>query len=244
MRRIILSWIPNSITCCNLVSGCMAMFMALQREPNWNWGGLESWQWCYIFIMAAAVFDFLDGMMARLLRQYSPLGKELDSLSDLVSFGVAPSMLMIHIMLGHGAATVTDDMRWLAWSALAIPILGAIRLAKFNVDDSQAHTFKGLPIPANALFWIGFSSWINKYPDLYPGNVAVALIVIFMASAMVWPLRMFSLKFKTYGFRENVKRYGIVAATIILVALNGIFGLSLSIILYILVSAFSSRRDD
>lgn len=243
MRRII-SWIPNSITCCNLVSGCIAMFMALQ-DPGWIWGGLESTQWCYIFILAASLFDFLDGMVARLLKQYSPLGKELDSLSDLVSFGVAPSMLMIKIMLSH-------DMRGLAWAALAIPILGAIRLARFNIDDSQSHTFKGLPIPANALFWIGFSGLIHPIgfsglihtAPFYPGNIAVALIILIIASAMVWPLKMFSLKFKTFGFRENVKRYGIVIATILFVVFYGISGLAWSIIMYILISALSRHHDD
>lgn len=243
MRRII-SWIPNSITCCNLVSGCMAMFMAMQRDPEWIWGGLTPLQWFYIFVLAAAVFDFLDGMSARLLKQYSPLGKELDSLSDLVSFGVAPGMLMINIMLGHGIVGVEPSMRWLAWAALAIPILGAIRLAKFNVDDSQSHTFKGLPIPANALFWIGFSGWIYEHPDCYPGNIVVALIVLFFASAMVWPLKMFSLKFKTFGFRANVKRYGILIAAILFVVFYGISGLGWSIILYILLSALSRRSDD
>lgn len=237
MRRLILSWIPNSITCCNLVSGCIAMFMALQRDPHWVYGGLTNIQWCYIFIMAAAVFDFLDGMAARALKQYSPLGKELDSLSDLVSFGVAPSMLMINIMLSH-------NMRGIAWLALVIPILGAIRLAKFNVDDSQAHTFKGLPIPANALFWIGFSQWIHTHPDFYPGNIVVALIIIFFASAMVWPMKMFSLKFKTFGFRENFKRYAIIVASILFVIFYGITGLGWSIILYILISALSRRKDD
>lgn len=237
MRRVILSWIPNSITCCNLVSGCMAMFMALQRDPDWLWGGLNPTQWFYIFVFAAAVFDFLDGMTARLLKQYSPLGKELDSLSDLVSFGVAPSMLMINIMLSH-------DMRFLAWAALAIPILGAIRLAKFNVDDSQAHTFKGLPIPANALFWIGFSHWIDTHLDQYPGNIVVAAIIIFMASAMVWPLKMFSLKFKNFSLRDNVKRYGIIIAAILLVVFYGISGLGWAVILYILISALSRRSED
>lgn len=234
MRRII-SWIPNSITCCNLVAGCMAMFMAMQRNPEWIWGGLVPLQWFYIFVLAAALFDFLDGMAARLLKQYSPLGKELDSLSDLVSFGVAPSMLMINIMLGH-------EMRWLAWAALVIPILGAIRLAKFNVDDSQAHTFKGLPIPANAIFWIGFSGWLSTHA--YPGNIIVAIIIVVLASAMVWPLKMFSLKFKSFGFRDNLKRYCIIIASILFVIFYGISGLGWSIILYILISALSRHSDD
>lgn len=234
MRRII-SWIPNSITCCNLVAGCMAMFMAMQRNPEWIWGGLKPLQWFYIFVLAAALFDFLDGMAARLLKQYSPLGKELDSLSDLVSFGVAPSMLMINIMLGH-------EMRWLAWAALVIPILGAIRLAKFNVDDSQAHTFKGLPIPANAIFWIGFSGWLSNHP--YPGNIIVAIIIILLASAMVWPLKMFSLKFKSFGFRANFKRYCVIIAAILFVIFYGISGLGWAIILYILISALSRNSDD
>ena len=109
--------------------------------------GLSGQVWAYIMIGAAAMFDFFDGASARLMHAYSEIGKQLDSLSDLVSFGVAPAMLMINVMQLYSDSP-------LAYGALIVPLCGALRLAKFNVDESQSTEFSGLPIPANALFLI------------------------------------------------------------------------------------------
>lgn len=232
LKRLTAS-IPNAITCCNLLSGCVAIYMAFHR--NETFGALSGQEWAYIAIAAAAVFDFCDGASARLLRAYSEIGRELDSLSDLVSFGVAPAMLMLNTMLAYSAHP------WLCFAALFIPAMGALRLAKFNIDVTQATTFKGLPIPANAIFWVGFCSWISRYG--YPGTAATVLIIIGVSLLMVCKLRMFSLKFKDFDPRKNFTRYVIILATAAFVIAGGVSGLLWSILLYILLSVFSRNRE-
>lgn len=138
MKRLS-SYIPNIITCCNLTAGSLAVIMALR-------GTFEQ---AAIFILIAAVCDFLDGLSARLLHAYSDMGKELDSLSDLISFGLAPG-LMVYALLNDYLLLPYGNLEYLAYIALLIPVAGGIRLAKFNIDDRQTSSFIGLPIPANA----------------------------------------------------------------------------------------------
>lgn len=226
------AYIPNTITSLNLLSGCVAVIMAFNLdEPI---AGLDGRYWAFIFIGAAAVFDFCDGLSARLLKAYSDMGKELDSLSDLVSFGVAPGMLMFNTMLAHGSA-----LPWCICSLL-IPLMGGLRLAKFNVDATQSTSFLGLPIPANAIFWIGFTAWVEAY--VYPPSWVVAIIVLTFSLAMVCNIRMFSLKFKDLTLAHNIKRYVVLLAAVAFVAIYHISGFAWAIILYILISIFSRRH--
>ncbi|MDE7407499.1 MAG: CDP-diacylglycerol--serine O-phosphatidyltransferase, partial [Muribaculaceae bacterium] len=149
--------IPNSITCMNLMCGCLAVIFSFEEGQI---GSLQGYEWSFLFIGLAAVFDFCDGAMARLIHAYSLVGKELDSLSDLVSFGVAPAMLMFNTLKWAWAGS---DPYWLLpYLAMMIAICGGIRLARFNVDTRQASEFIGLPIPANAIFWIGAVSWMHR----------------------------------------------------------------------------------
>ena len=233
MKRII-SCIPNTITSLNLLSGCIAIYMAFHLQAQM--GAFTGLQWFYVCIAAAAVFDFCDGLSARLLKAYSAIGKELDSLSDLVSFGVAPGMLILNTMLAVG-----DALFW-SFGALLIPVLGALRLAKFNVDDSQSTTFTGLPIPANALFWMGVSDWISQYG--YPGTPLMLVLIVLISLCMVCGLRMFSLKFKNLTIYDNVKRYGIIIAAVAFVIWYGVSGLAWTILLYILISVFTRKNPD
>lgn len=225
--------IPNTITLCNLLSGCVAIFMAFHLSETYC--GLSALCWAWIAMGAAAVFDFCDGAAARLLDAYSDLGKELDSLSDLVSFGVAPGMLMLNL--------IADNAQYplLAAFALLIPALGALRLAKFNIDNSQSTSFRGLPIPANAIFWIGFSDWILRYG--YPPTVIVIALIVFVAGMMVANNRMFSLKFHDFDFRENFRRYALIIAAAAFVVFRGVSGLMWTIVLYILIS-FLGRKEE
>lgn len=234
MIKKIVSCIPNTITCCNLLSGCMAVIFAFHLDVQF--ASLSGRQWAYVCIFAAAIFDFCDGLAARALHAYSDIGKELDSLSDLVSFGVAPGMLMLNTMLLHSAPA------WAAAIAMLIPVLGALRLAKFNVDTEQSHTFKGLPIPANALFWIGASAWIAEHG--YPSTIAVIAIIIGISLCMVGNFKMFSLKFTSLAFSPNVKRYAIILAAIAFFIFYGVSGFAWTILLYLLLSAFSRHNDD
>lgn len=228
-------YIPNTITLLNLLSGCLACIFAFRH--NEMVGGLYGHEWVYLFIGAAAVFDFCDGAAARLLHQPSPIGKELDSLSDLVSFGLAPAMLMFNLMQAQQGQLV-----WVPYIALMIPAMGALRLAIFNVDDSQATTFRGLPIPANAIFWIGFCEWMQSY-RVYPGDWVVVLLIILVSLSMVSRMEMFSLKFKNFGLRDNFRRYIILLAAISFVAIYGIAGLAWVIVLYFVLSALTRRHQ-
>lgn len=224
--------IPNIITLCNLISGCIAIFMAFHLDTEYC--GLLGLYWTWIAIGSAAVFDFCDGASARLLDAYSPLGKELDSLSDLVSFGVAPGMMILNIIAGNAAAPL------LAACALLIPALGAYRLAKFNIDDSQTTSFRGLPIPANAIFWIGLADWIRRYG--YPSTGVMIAIIVVISGLMIVSNPMFSLKFHNFDWRENFRRYVIILAAIAFIVLRGVSGLMWTVVLYILVSLVGRKK--
>lgn len=231
--NVIRKSLPNTITCMNLLSGCLAIAMAF-RSTELMWLNLFGWQWSAVFIFAAAVFDFLDGMTARVLNAYSEIGKELDSLSDLVSFGVAPAMLL------YNALMVSDSHVWIAYVSFLIPIFGGLRLARFNVEDAGSTSFRGLPIPANALFWIGYVSWVWEYN--LPDEVSTTIAVLLMSLAMVSDLALFSLKFKNLSPAENWRRYFILTAAVVLVALLGLSGLMWTILLYMLFSFKSGRK--
>lgn len=232
MLKRIIGYIPNTITSLNLISGCVAIFMAFHL--NTYFGALAGAHWAMIAIGAAALFDFLDGASARLLKSFSPIGKDLDSLADLVSFGVAPAMLVLNTMLHYGS------IEWTAFAALIIPAFGAIRLAKFNNDTEQTTIFRGLPIPANAIFWIGVCGWISKYG--YPGWPVMWALIVLLSYAMVGRFKMFSLKFKNFDFHENFLRYVIIVAAIVFVVLYDISGFAWTILLYYLLSILRQSR--
>lgn len=220
--------IPNTITCLNLISGAVACILAFHYSEKI--GPLMGYEWAFICIGAAAVFDFCDGAAARLLHAYSDLGKELDSLADLVSFGVAPAMLVFNTI---AIANHNSLSPW-AFIALLIPAMGALRLARFNIDSRQTTSFIGLPIPAGAIFWIGFTAWCIE--SGMPVNWLTALIVAIMSIVMVSNIGMFSLKFKNFSFAENIRRYIIIAVAIAFVVTLGVPGLMWTILFYILLS--------
>lgn len=221
--------IPNFITLLNLLSGATACILSFSYADTIVWG-LTAWQCAFIAIAAAAAFDFWDGAAARLLHSYSPLGKELDSLADLISFGLAPSLLLYNTFIYFNGGAFTP---W-ALISLLVVLCGALRLAKFNIDTRQTTSFIGLPIPANAIFWIGAISWFHTH--LWPAQWIVAILIIAISLLMVSELKMPSLKFKNFALRENFARYLIILATIIFLATAGIQGLAWSIILYILIA--------
>lgn len=234
MIKKILGTVPNLITMCNLLSGCMGTYMAFHSDATY--GCLSGMQWCWIFIGMAAVFDFCDGASARALHAYSEIGKQLDSLSDLVSFGIAPGMLVLNLIHAHA------EHPWMAFAALLIPAAGAYRLAKFNVDTRQTTSFRGLPIPANAIFWIGATAWVTRY--IYPGTAVMLVLVALFSWLMVSDMPMFSLKFKNLDWRENFRRYVVLLAAIAFVIIWGVSGLLWAIALYIFISALGRKPAD
>lgn len=228
--------IPNTITLLNLASGVCAIIFASRGFEQV--GALQAWQWSCIFIAIAAVADFLDGFSARLLHAYSNLGKELDSLCDLVSFGVAPMMILFNVLRECGSPS------WLGWVALAIPLAGALRLARFNIDTRQTDSFIGLPIPANAIFWIGYCSLAaSGVQSLLLPAVAIAVILV-ESWLMISPVRLMSLKFKKFGWRGNEARYLLVIATAAFIFCLGVAGLLWLIIFYIGLSQLPFARQN
>lgn len=234
--------IPNTITCLNLLSGAVACVLATSGNEHigGNPGNMTYYQLSFCMIAAAAVFDFLDGFAARLLRAVSSIGKELDSLSDCISFGLAPAFIIYFMMQD------TFPGSWVAYTAPLIAVFGAVRLARFNVDSTQATSFVGLPIPANAIFWIGFCDWFYaaNTPAPTPGleYLALAFIVI-MSLMMVSPMRMFSLKFKNYGFKDNYHRYLLIAATILSIIIFKLPGLACTVIIYIVLAVIFRQKE-
>lgn len=235
--NVIVKSIPNTITCLNLLSGCLAVLMSFSPVDVFAFGWY-GWQWAIAFIFAAAVFDFLDGLAARTLHAYSDLGKELDSLSDLVSFGVAPAFLLYNTLTAVHASQ-TGQWCWVHWMVFLIPVLGALRLARFNVRDAEGDNsvFHGLPIPANALFWIGYVSWVWNYgtPDDYVVALGILLVSLSMVSNLILP----SLKFKNLRLKGNIGRYFILAVTIAFVCVFGLSGFTWAIVVYLIMGVFT-----
>ena len=219
--------IPNAITSLNLFFGCMACIMALTPSCF-----VATYRLAFLFIALSAVADFLDGLVARLLHAVSAIGKELDSLADLVSFGLAPALILYSMMNRE------DDL--LAVFALLLPVFGALRLARFNVDTNQATTFTGLPIPANAIFWIGFTDWYD--PHTCPMWIVLTLIVV-LSLLMVCPVRMFSLKMHNLSsIKQNWAQYLQIVATVAAVIALGLPGLAVAIALYVLLSVIKREK--
>ena len=195
---------------------------------------MQGYPVAFVLIALAAVFDFFDGFTARLLHAVSPLGKELDSLSDAVSFGLAPGMVLYNMLVQY------EPESGVAYIAMLIPVFGALRLAKFNVSTDQSTTFTGLPIPANAIFWIGFTNFYAEHHADVPVLVVIVLVVA-LSLLMVCNLRMFSLKLHSLSVKENYKQYLLVLAFVICVGFCGITGLAWAMLFYIVLSAVTKQ---
>lgn len=219
--------IPNAITSLNGLCGALAVIAAFEGVNDTLWG-LSGYQLAALLIALAAVADFLDGLSARLLHAVTGIGKELDSLSDLVSFGLAPAMMIFNVM----RAAQPESL--LCYAAVLLPVMGALRLARFNVDTRQATSFIGLPIPANAIFWIGMTDFYATHHDMSQW-VVVALIVL-LAYLMVCNLPMFSLKLHSLSPREAWRQYLLLVGAVALIALLGLPGLAATIVFYVLLS--------
>lgn len=228
------SHIPNAITVLNLLCGSIAvifLFKGLFLEA----AGL---------VGLAAVFDFLDGLVAKLLNAKSLIGKELDSLADVISFGLVPSLFM-YMLISSQQDTDTGVFQTIGpYFALSIAAFSALRLAKFNLDTRQSTSFIGLPVPANAIFIISFVmvALYNDAPlqilNQLASNIWVQITVIAVSSfLLVSEIPMFAMKFsKGYGIRENRVRYSFALLSLISVFLLGWTGISLTIVIYILMS--------
>ena len=216
--------IPNLLTISNLICGCIALYFTFQGELVFT---------AYL-IGLAAIFDFMDGAAARLLNISNPLGKELDSMADMVSFGLVPGSVVFHLL-------EETPLSQYSFMALVIPIFSAYRLAKFNIDENQNENFIGLPTPANCLVFVSiplittFNSestiaYLFEIPEI------LLIITILMSLALVSKINMFSLKFKNLKFQDNKFRFFIITISIMLLTWLEFSAIPLIILLYIMMS--------
>ena len=220
--------IPNSITCLNLISGCIATYWAFQGDA----------QLALLFIVIGAVFDFFDGMVARLLHVSSPIGKELDSLADDITFGFAPSAIVFNFLV----PLTTHLSPIIPYLAFIMAAFSALRLAKFNLDERQTLGFIGLPTPANALFWgsllVGLGEEIATLP--YAGYLILAGVLI-SSYLLVSEIPMFALKFKSWGWQGNEVKYIFLLTCIPLLLLLEVSGLAAIIAWYVILSVANTQ---
>lgn len=233
MANIIVRQIPNSITCCNLISGCIAINAAFQGNYTLS----------FIMIFIGAVFDFFDGMTARLLKVSSPIGKELDSLADVVTFGVAPSAMLFHFFQTITfPAFLAPLQEYIPYTAFLIAAFSAIRLAKFNLDTRQTSSFIGVPTPANTLFWasliVGYQEWLTSEHF----NAIYLLVLMFLSCyLLIAEIPLFALKFKNLSWKDNKVKYIFIVTCIPLIYFLGAGCFSAIIAWYIILSVASNK---
>lgn len=225
--------IPNAITCTHLFSGCTGIFFAFQGKLDY----------AAYAVFIAAFFDFLDGMAARLLKVHSEIGKQLDSLADIVSFGVLPSFIIFMLLAKKDSGV---EPNWIYFSAFFIAIFSALRLAKFNVDTRQTNSFIGLPTPASAMLSASFPLiLIFQQNASFTGIILNHWFLIVYIAVNCWllvaELPLLSLKFKNLGFSENSYRYILLVFGLISLLIFKFAAIPLIIFFYILLSIIQTR---
>jgi CDP-diacylglycerol---serine O-phosphatidyltransferase len=214
--------LPNILTLANLFTGCIGIVYVF--SDNLEYAAYAIW--------IAAVFDFFDGFAARLLKVSSPIGKELDSLADMVAFGALPAFMLFKMMDGSG-------FELLPYLAFSLALFSALRLAIFNVDTRQSTAFIGMPTPAAAFFVSGLPFWQSSYPEMVTWPAIMAYTII-LSLLLVSPIKMLALKFTEYSLAKNWPHYLIVTLSVLLFASLGAKSLPLIIASYLLVSLISS----
>lgn len=236
------SFFPNLLTSMNLICGSLAIYFVF----------IGTVKMAVVLMFAAAVFDFFDGFAARLLKVSGPLGKELDSLSDLVSFGLLPGFFVLYLeshllfdceIFEISSFSIIEALLCLV--SLMIPVFSALRLAKFNLDTRQTDHFIGLPTPANAIFfasitWSFFEngSWGSISHSICA--VVLSVITILFSLLLVSELPMIALKFKNYKFKGNEFRYLVIFAFVAMIFLKGISGLWIAFLCYVFISVMQN----
>lgn len=225
--------IPNLITGLNMFSGCMAVTLAFYGFPLY----------AAMFILFGAIFDFCDGFAARLLKAYSDMGKELDSLADLITFGFAPAAIAYNMLseiygVNISGVIAMDTRAFILFIPFVMVVFSGFRLAKFNIDTRQTTSFLGLPTPANALFWASFPvikafKGNQEIVDLLWNPVFVIAAIVVFSLLLVSEIPMFSFKIKTLGLRENSIRYIFISALVVLFISLGLSAVVFIIPLYV-----------
>ena len=233
--------IPNSITLCNLICGVLATYYAIQYQVFDDRLHYAGW-----FILLGIFFDFFDGLAARLLHVSSDKGKELDSLADVITSGVAPGFILYEIL------ATSDGLPWLKYLALLMPAFAAYSLAKFNLDTRQSHSFLGLPAPSNALIWVGIAfifscAPVEKVGWLFNnvGLICLAILSLITNILMISEMPMFSLKFnfKDLTWKSNKIQYIFLTGCILLIIFLLHYSISIIILWYIILSLLTQKQS-
>ena len=243
--------IPNLFTLLNLVFGCLAIIVILQSGIGLvtTADGVQMMNMpeqiflASLFIGLAAVIDFFDGFVARLMKTTSAMGKQLDSLADVVSFGVAPALIIyqfLRLSVAGGENGLDASFAWLL-PALLLPCAAAWRLARFNLDETQTYHFKGVPVPAVGLLVASFPlifwhSSTETVTGIFLNKWIWYAVVLLLSWLMVSNIPVMSLKFKDYSFKNNASKWILVLLAIVLVVLFKWMAVPLIFIAYILLS--------
>lgn len=235
--------IPNSITLLNLTSGIVSIYFGVKGTP-------ADLALAGIFIFVGAVFDFFDGFSARLLHAKSEIGLQLDSLSDMVTFGVAPGFIMYQMILISHGNPAAKGIDFIPFLAVMIPWMSALRLAKFNIDETQTTSFKGLPTPALAILIASLPlirqalyTLQNIWYMVITNTYFLLTIAVFGSLLLVSTFPMFSLKFKSYGWKENLIKYIFLATALVLLLFLQISAIPFIILLYLFLSLIVFLTD-
>ena len=234
MANAIVRNIPNTLTSCNLFSGCIAAYMAFHGN----------YKEALLFIVLGAMFDFFDGMTARLLHVSSPIGKELDSLADDITFGLAPAAIAFSLFKEvYYPDFLMPVAGIMPYTAFLIAVFSGLRLAKFNIDERQTSSFIGMPTPANALFWASLAVGGPSFFISYNFNaIYLFVLVVVMSLLLVAELPMFSLKFKDLSWGHNKVSYIFLIVSLPLLIIFQLSGIAAVIIWYILLSLATRKK--
>jgi len=217
--------IPNTITCLNLFSGCIGILMVLKGD----------YTTAFYCVLASGIFDFFDGLVARLLHVKSLIGKELDSLADVISFGFLPGMVM-YTMLQN-----VSSSEYLPYLGFLITIFSALRLAKFNIDERQTSDFIGVNTPMNTFLIISLPFIASIYPSLLENSYVLSGIIVVSSLLLVSELKLFSMKLSSLSWNDNKFKYLFLIAAVILILLFKILAVPMIFVLYILFSLLHFR---
>jgi len=232
MKKRVKKHLPNAITCANLFSGCIGIVFAFEGNSI-----IAAYA-----LFLAAIFDFFDGFASRVLQSFSGIGKDLDSLADMVSFGVLPSVILYELFLR--TTPVPGIGSYLNFIAFLIPVFSALRLAKFNTDTRQAEIFIGLPTPANAILIASLPLIIEQYPNLSPyvlNPYGLSVFTVVMCALLVAEMPLMSLKFKNRDFNKNIYRYLLLLFSAILVLFFKFAAVPVVIFIYITLSVIQFK---
>jgi CDP-diacylglycerol--serine O-phosphatidyltransferase len=234
MPNVITRGIPNAVTCLNLFSGCIACVEAFEAK----------YEWAMVFIILSAIFDFFDGLLARLFKVYSPNGKELDSLADDISFGLAPALILFSLLKEVSYPSFLLGLKdYIPYLAFLIAVFSALRLAKFNIDKRQASSFIGLPTPANALFWASIAVSFHQVSFTFHLLYLLLALTFLFSWLLVAEIPMFSLKFENLSWKDNKVNFIFLAGCLPLFIILKTSSFAAIISWYILLSLLTKKEN-